>query len=109
MDTELERIMFTEDKDLDKTSLESIDFIISRIYLRILELSVLSIVSRAISTMYHFVLQASGYSTSSLEHFKDELKHGELYTSFLRRFHLLCVNCITKNTACFAVRAIKSC
>ncbi|KWX12299.1 putative membrane spanning protein [Giardia duodenalis assemblage B] len=82
VDTELERIMFTEDKDLDKTSLESIDFIISRIYLRILELSVLSIVSRAISTMYHFVLQASGYSTFSLEHFKDELKHGELYTSF---------------------------
>ncbi|EFO63239.1 Hypothetical protein GLP15_3102 [Giardia lamblia P15] len=82
VDVDLERATVTKDKDLDNTLLDSINFIINRIYLRVLELSVLSVVSRAVSTMYHFVLQASGYTTGSLEHLADELKRGELYTSF---------------------------
>lgn len=81
VDVELERAMLTADNDISKTLLDTIDFIINRIYLRILELSVLSIVSRAVSTMYHFVLQASGYDTASSENLLDELKRGELYTS----------------------------
>lgn len=82
VDTELERATFTEDKDLDSALLDSINFVINRIYLRVLELSVLSVVSRAVSTMYHFVLQASGYTTGSLEHLADGLRRGEVYTSF---------------------------
>lgn len=81
LDTELERAMLAADKDTDKALLETIDFIINRIYIRVLELSVLSIVSRAVSTMYHFVLQASGYDTASSERLLDELRRGELYTS----------------------------